>query len=197
MNQTISIAQAKVRAGCLCAIVAIAGVILPARPTLTQERPSQTPSVLLDASLSEVLQDAVAAVGRSDWSAAARLYREAIAIAPGEAALYNNLGVIERRRGNLDAAIVAYRQTLDIDPTFGEVYPNLAIALLATEQWQAALDTIALASDSNVFEPLLPLYRALAHEKLLQWEDAAEAYDLYVQSEPNALGYYRGAIAHW
>ncbi|MEO1131939.1 MAG: hypothetical protein AAFX40_04445, partial [Cyanobacteria bacterium J06639_1] len=69
--------------------------------------------------------------------------------------------------------------------------------LLTTEQWQAALDVVDLASASNVFEPLLPLYRAFAREQLMQWEEAAAAYDAYVQTNPNALGYYRGAIAHW
>lgn len=159
-------------------------------------RPQSAP-VFIEPALREVLQAAVDAVAREDWNAAVRLYREAIEIAPNEATLYNNLGVIERRRGNIDAAITAYRRTLELNSSFTEVYPNLAVALLATEQWQEALDTLDLADVSGVFDPLLPLYRALAHEKLRQWRQAAEAYEAYVQSEPNALGYYRAAIAHW
>lgn len=172
----------------------IASPAVCAQEWLLQPRPK---SFLLDPSLLDTLQAAMNATTREDWDAAAQLYREAIAIAPDRAALHNNLGVVERRRGNLTQAIAAYRQALEINPGFTEVYPNLAVALLTTEKWQEALDTLRVATASGVLEPSLPLYRAIAHEKLGQWTLAAEAYDIYVQSEPSAMAYYRGAIAHW
>ncbi|MEO1133352.1 MAG: tetratricopeptide repeat protein, partial [Cyanobacteria bacterium J06639_1] len=92
MSNHFTGAIAWLAAGGLVSIIPLAPL-----PLLAQEQLIQTPPVLVEPSLNPILQDAVDAVARSDWSAAARLYREAIAISPNEAALYNNLGVAERR----------------------------------------------------------------------------------------------------
>jgi predicted O-linked N-acetylglucosamine transferase (SPINDLY family) len=53
--------------------------------------------------------DGAAALARGDLEAAARAYRQAIGRGAGDSDAYNNLGVIEAQRGDLDAAIVLFQ----------------------------------------------------------------------------------------
>ena len=67
--------------------------------------------------------------------------QQAIAVteaAPELALGWYNLGLIERRRGRLEAAIVAYRQALHCDPHHAESHQNLAVAALLIGDIQSA-----------------------------------------------------------
>jgi len=61
---------------------------------------------------------------------AARLCREATEVAPAIAQGWSQLGLVERRRGAIAAAIAAYRQALALDPHQAATRQNLAVALL-------------------------------------------------------------------
>ena len=61
---------------------------------------------------------------------AARLCREATAAAPAIAQAWSQLGLVERRRGAIAAAIEAYRRALSLDPAHAPTHQNLAVALL-------------------------------------------------------------------
>ena len=68
--------------------------------------------------------------GHSD--AAAQLCQQATGAAPEVALGWYNLGIAERQRGQIGAAITAYRQALAIDPNYAAAQQNLAVALLLT-----------------------------------------------------------------
>ena len=155
------------------------------------------PGQAQDLSVAEIVQDAMTAAAAQDWTESADLYRQALELEPNNAGLHNNLGVVLRRQGDLNGAIEAYRRTLELDPSLDAIYVNLAIALLSNQQWQEAITVLEDAQDRAPGEASLSLYRGLALEKLQQWPAAAQAYQTYIQTEPNALGYYRLAIAHW
>jgi tetratricopeptide (TPR) repeat protein len=61
---------------------------------------------------------------------AAQLCREATQIAPSIAQGWSQLGLVERRRGAIAAAISAYRRALALDPRQAATRQNLAVALL-------------------------------------------------------------------
>jgi tetratricopeptide (TPR) repeat protein len=61
---------------------------------------------------------------------AAALARGACQAAPELALAWFQLGVIERQRGQLAAAIAAYRQSLQLDPNAAATHQNLAVCLL-------------------------------------------------------------------
>jgi len=57
------------------------------------------------------------------------LYRELLAVMPGEPHLLGNLGAALRSQGRLDDAIAAYRQAIAVKPDFAELHSNLGTAL--------------------------------------------------------------------
>jgi tetratricopeptide (TPR) repeat protein len=61
---------------------------------------------------------------------AAELCRQASTAAPELALGWARLGLVERRRGQLGAAIAAYRQALSLEPEQADLHRNLAAALL-------------------------------------------------------------------
>jgi len=61
---------------------------------------------------------------------AAALCRQATAAAPAIAQGWSQLGLVERRRGAITAAIEAYRRALALDPRQAATQQNLAVALL-------------------------------------------------------------------
>jgi tetratricopeptide (TPR) repeat protein len=62
--------------------------------------------------------------------AAAQLCEQATRVAPEVALGWYNLGIAERQRGQLPAAISAYQRALALDPHYAEAQQNLAVALL-------------------------------------------------------------------
>jgi tetratricopeptide (TPR) repeat protein len=65
-----------------------------------------------------------------DLDAAAGLCSEATRLAPSLAQAWSQLGLVERRRGAIAAAIAAYREALRLDPLHTPSHQNLAVALL-------------------------------------------------------------------
>jgi tetratricopeptide (TPR) repeat protein len=61
---------------------------------------------------------------------ACELCSQACAAAPELALGWLHLGISERRRGQLPAAIAAYRSALELDPSLAAAQQNLAVALL-------------------------------------------------------------------
>ena len=58
------------------------------------------------------------------------LWRATIAVNPGSWMAYNNLGIIQLRRGEFENAIAQFTKALEIDPAYGEARYNLGNALV-------------------------------------------------------------------
>ncbi len=147
--------------------------------------------------LTNVQQDALRAVASENWSEAVRLYQKAIQLSPQQAGLYNNLGVAQRQAGDRLGAISSYRKAIELDPDFSEAYGNLAVLLLLEGEWLETLMLLNQARSLGVASPSLFLYYGIASEKSQNWEDAAQAYDRYLKTNPSATVAYRSAIAFW
>ena len=96
---------------------------LPLDPRLTLAARLNLAGLLLEAGVT----------GQSSEQAteeAALLCREATTAAPAIALAWSQLGLVERRRGAIGAAIHAYRRALSLDPDHTPTHQNLAVALL-------------------------------------------------------------------
>ncbi|MCP9781603.1 MULTISPECIES: glycosyltransferase family 2 protein [Cyanobium] len=84
---------------------------------------------------------------------ACELCRQACAAAPELALGWLHLGISERRRGQLPAAIAAYRSGLERDPSLAAAQQNLAVALLLSGDVRGARSgfrqAIALLEQQN------------------------------------------------
>ena len=78
-----------------------------------------------------------------------RIFRKACQRAPEVALAWYNLGLMERRRGDLAASLRAYERSLELNPDHAESHQNFAVARLmggdidgARASFRAAIDTL-------------------------------------------------------
>jgi tetratricopeptide (TPR) repeat protein len=119
------------------------------------------------------------------WQGAGRLveaeasYRRAIALQPGHARAYNNLGGVLHMRGDLDGALAAYRRALDLEPDLAQANQNYASILRDAGTLERAADgyrrqTLANPRDALAFNDLGNTLRELGRH--------AEALAAYAQA---------------
>ena len=77
-----------------------------------------------------LMEQGAAAANNNSLAEAAALALAAAEAAPELALGWRSLGLIERRRGRIGAAIEAYRRSLALEPDHPETQQNLAVALL-------------------------------------------------------------------
>jgi tetratricopeptide (TPR) repeat protein len=77
-----------------------------------------------------LMEQGAAAANNNSLAEAAALALAAAEAAPELAVGWRSLGLIERRRGRIGAAIEAYRRSLALEPDHPETQQNLAVALL-------------------------------------------------------------------
>jgi tetratricopeptide (TPR) repeat protein len=85
------------------------------------------------------LLDQAETEGRApDWAAAARRFRQALAVKPGFARAWNNLGIAETHLGQVDEAIAAYRKAISLDDSLAAARANLGGLYLGRNELSAA-----------------------------------------------------------
>jgi len=96
------------------------------------------------------LENAKNAIKNKSWDKAIELLNRAVAREPRNAEIHNQLGFVERNRGNLDAAFKHYEVALTLDPKhrgaheyIGEAY-LMAGNLAKAEEHLAKLDKLCL-----------------------------------------------------
>jgi protein O-GlcNAc transferase len=94
---------------------------------------------------------------RGDLEMAQRLIERSIQMQP-HSRVYLNLGVIQQHRGDLNAAIAAYRQAIALEPDYAEAWTNLLFSLdLHPQQTPGMLRTEREAFDRAVCARLAAL----------------------------------------
>ena len=119
---------------------------------------------------------ALLARGRGDAVEAERLYRAALSDTPGSptaeqrtlaAHAHNGLGALCRARGDLDAAVAAFRAAVDHDPHLLGAHCNLSVSLAESGRHGAAMAAAqaALALEADYVPALVSLATALAAQR--------------------------------
>lgn len=85
---------------------------------------------------------------------AAAEFREVIRLRPDFAGGYQGLGVVEKWRGDLPAAIPLFRKAAALDPSYRDAWCDLAGALATLGQTREALDTLANYRSRHPADPV-------------------------------------------
>jgi regulator of sirC expression with transglutaminase-like and TPR domain len=81
-----------------------------------------------------------------DWAEVERRFQLAVAVKPGFARAWNNLGTAAARQGRRDDAVVSYRKAAALDPRLSAPHANLGATWLQAGDLPAALEELALAA---------------------------------------------------
>jgi tetratricopeptide (TPR) repeat protein len=73
------------------------------------------------------------------WRDSASLYRHTLKVTTGNCLIHDNLGLTLERQGDLDAAILEYREALRINPLYQRSLANLGLALARKGELDAAI----------------------------------------------------------
>ncbi|MFM7426718.1 MAG: Fe2+-dependent dioxygenase [Elainella sp.] len=100
--------------------------------------------------------------------------------------IHYNLGVAHQQLGNPQAAITAYRQALELQPSYGEAHNALA-TLLEKQDLEAALAHYQQAI--RLLPHYLPTFVNLANLQIQRqdWEAASATFRQILQQDPNHL----------
>jgi tetratricopeptide (TPR) repeat protein len=135
----------------------------------------------LSSALDQRVQQAVALHRQGDAAAAERIYREALAVAPGHALAQHFLGVILYQRQDLEAALPLLRRSVEAVPVEPEFHNNLGLALAAGEREHEAIAAFRAAL-------------ALKSEHAVAWNNLGLALQS-VNDVAGAIVAFRRAIA--
>jgi tetratricopeptide (TPR) repeat protein len=112
-------------------------------------------------------------------------YRAALAIRPGTAAVYNNLGSALCGQKELDEAIASYHKAIALDPKAAMAYINLGDALGKLGEFPKAIDATRKAIELDPDDPLAHHnlgYFLLGQGKV---DDAIASYRKAIDLKPN------------
>lgn len=124
------------------------------------------------------------------------LLRIAVRLDPELAEAWINLGVAERRAGNLVAAETAYRRALEVDPSTVTAYQNLSALLRMVGREQEAEDLLALIDRSGNRNPFSYLALGDLSLRLGRLEEAGRFYRRAVKLDPTQAE-TEAALGHW
>jgi predicted TPR repeat methyltransferase len=113
---------------------------------------------------------------RGDRVTAIKLLRQALRIAPDNAAAHDNLARVLRESGKAEAALPHHRVALGLDSSRAEPFANLATTLDALGRLDDAVEALAQASSRAPQNGNLHYYRARLLTRLDRFEDATAAY---------------------
>jgi Flp pilus assembly protein TadD len=123
--------------------------------------------------------------GRVEEAIAA--YRQALALAPDSAEIYNNLGMLLRQQGALAEAIDHYNRAIALRPSLAEAHNNLAIVLRETGKLDAAI--AAYRRTLELKPNFAPAWNNLANVLIQtqQLDAAVDALRRAIAIDPNLL----------
>jgi tetratricopeptide (TPR) repeat protein len=138
-----------------------------------------------------LLQQARIAEKAGDYASAARVYRQALAIAPGNLEILKRLGVLEQTELKFDDSIGHFRQVLAVNPKYPDVNFYLGVSYFGKSDYHGAIESfqrelaipkphprcryylaLALQSSGRIDEAIAELNRALG-------DNPADADSLY------------------
>lgn len=134
---------------------------------------------------------AVQAFNSNDFDAAWSHLSAARELDESDAEVWNDLGVVARRRGDLDASRKAYQRALDLKPDYPEALNNLAVLEIQEGSFAKGEE---LLKESLTLEPAYP--EANFHLALFYDErgDVARAVQYYKKFVDTSSGFPRHIV---
>ncbi len=75
---------------------------------------------------------------RGDFASAVKEYTEVVRLRPNSAEAYNNLGVAQKRKGELDHALASFNRALALKPGYSQALTNRGWAFAEQHKWPEA-----------------------------------------------------------
>jgi tetratricopeptide (TPR) repeat protein len=123
----------------------------------------------------ELVQAARERAAPIDWSEASHQFRLAVAVMPGFARAWNNLGIAVAHLGRRDEAIAHWRESIRRDPALPAPRNNLGALYLEDGNDRAALETLEAAARLRTSGPHVHYNLALARLRNGDRNGAVEA----------------------
>lgn len=130
----------------------------------------------------------IAYAGLNQLEEAEDSFRRSIAVDPANADTYRRLGMLLRKKGNLDGAIESYNSALEINPKYGLVHFNLGNALQAKRNFESAAASFSLALQFLPNEAHIYYNIGIAFHEMGELEQAIESYKRALELNPKLAG---------
>lgn len=121
---------------------------------------------------------------RGRFAEAIEAFERAIEIKPDFAPAFHNLGLAWWRLGKANQAMAAYRRAIELDPSNVEPHCGLGHALAALGRPEESLETMRSAVAAIPGSGKAHYNYGVAAERLLLWDDAADAYRRSIEMNP-------------
>jgi tetratricopeptide (TPR) repeat protein len=125
----------------------------------------------------ELNRTALRLIESHDYDSAINVLSAAIHIDFTEVSYWVNRGVANRQADRIDAAIGDLSHAIEINPMIEHAREHRGFAYFAKGMFREARADLADYPCSDRSHALVAHWRGLAHEKLLEWEDAAQDYE--------------------
>ncbi len=132
--------------------------------------------------LEEVFERALKAAQEGRLEDAEKLYKKCLELEPQHPEVWNNLGNVYRKAGQIAKSVEAYQKAIELDPKYVLAYFNLASALMDIERYDLAKLFLLKVREMN-FEMVKST--AMLIVCLLQLNEELEALKLFREVKGN------------
>ncbi len=155
--------------------------------TVLWERPSRSRrfAIAACALLVSVAEARATRIALRPWTDSVTLWRNAVAIAPGEPTAHNGLGMAYGRQSSYEAAAGEFRRALDADAGFVSSQINLGTALIFLGRLDEANPYLRRAEVLAPSNPDVPYKLGLAAHKAGKGDSAAAHYERALGLRPD------------
>ncbi|AEH50420.1 tetratricopeptide repeat protein [Pseudothermotoga thermarum] len=133
-------------------------------------------------SIEEIFQKAVQLSQDGQFEEAEKLYKQCLEIEPGHPEIWNNLGNIYRRVGQIAKSIEAYQKAIELDSSYAPAYLNLACTLLTIDRYDMAKLVLLKLVNMNFQVAKSLAMLVVCH---LQLNEQIEALKLFRENKDN------------
>lgn len=97
--------------------------------------------------IESMLREAEISLDKRQYRKAARIYKKAIDICPGNSELWNQFGIAMEGAGQHEDAVAAYDRAISIQPSLAQLWNNKGNALDELARYEEALQAFDKALD--------------------------------------------------
>jgi superkiller protein 3 len=131
------------------------------------------------------VEQAIAAMQRNDFAAAAPLLQAGADAEPGNASIQFNLGFALSQLGRDEAAVAAYLKALEINPELHQAFSNVGVLLVRVDRAPEAVSYLAKAIERRPDDPQILYFYAHALAASGKLEAAIPIYEGAGELDPD------------